>query len=78
MVPKLKWLDLEGKTMIPFIRFTTSDTPSEMKSESRTSSAESLWILEPIWVYVKAKFRRYGENYIPDIHFSKEGKHLFP
>ncbi|TDE04777.1 GumC family protein [Flavobacterium sandaracinum] len=40
-------LDLEGKTLIPFIGdVPTSDTPSEIiKSESRTSSAEALRII---------------------------------
>ena len=40
-------LDLEGKTLIPFIGdVPTSDTPSELiKSESRTSSAEALRII---------------------------------
>jgi capsular exopolysaccharide synthesis family protein len=40
-------LDLDGKTLIPFIGdVPTSDNPSEiMKSESRTSSAEALRII---------------------------------
>ncbi|KIA85284.1 polysaccharide biosynthesis tyrosine autokinase [Flavobacterium sp. AED] len=70
-------LDLEGKTLIPFIGdVPTSDSPSEIiKSESRTSSAEALRIIRTNLEFMLSK--------VPDGHaktifltstFPKEGK----
>jgi tyrosine-protein kinase Etk/Wzc len=70
-------LDLEGKTMIPFIGdVPTSDSPSDIiKSESRTSSAEALRIIRTNLEFILSKA---DENKAKTIFltstFPKEGK----
>ncbi|MBP2283115.1 capsular exopolysaccharide synthesis family protein [Flavobacterium sp. CG_23.5] len=70
-------LDLEGKTMIPFIGdVPTSDSPTEIiKSESRTSTAEALRIIRTNLEFVLSKA---DENKAKTIFltstFPKEGK----
>ncbi len=70
-------LDLEGKTMIPFIGdVPSSDSPSEIiKSESRTSSAEALRIIRTNLEFILSKA---DENSAKTIFltstFPKEGK----
>nr|WP_315199420.1 polysaccharide biosynthesis tyrosine autokinase [uncultured Flavobacterium sp.] len=70
-------LDLEGKTMIPFIGdVPTSDSPSDIiKSESRTSSAEALRIIRTNLEFILSKA---DENVAKTIFltstFPKEGK----
>lgn len=70
-------LDLEGKTMIPFIGdVPTSDSPSDIiKSESRTSSAEALRIIRTNLEFILSKA---DENSAKTIFltstFPKEGK----
>ncbi|PJJ11121.1 capsular exopolysaccharide synthesis family protein [Flavobacterium sp. 1] len=70
-------LDLEGKTMIPFVGdVPSSDSPSEIiKSESRTSSAEALRIIRTNLEFILSKA---DENSAKTIFltstFPKEGK----
>jgi tyrosine-protein kinase Etk/Wzc len=70
-------LDLEGKTMIPFVGdVPTSDSPSDViKSESRTSSAEALRIIRTNLEFILSKA---DENSAKTIFltstFPKEGK----
>ena len=70
-------LDLEGRTMIPFVGdVPSSDSPSEIiKSESRTSSAEALRIIRTNLEFILSKA---DENSAKTIFltstFPKEGK----
>jgi capsular exopolysaccharide synthesis family protein len=70
-------LDLEGKTMIPFIGdLPTSDTPSViMKSESRTSSAEALRIIRTNLEFMLSKVPEgMAKTVFLTSTFPKEGK----
>lgn len=70
-------LDLEGKTMIPFIGdVPTSDTPSEIIiSESRTSSAEALRIIRTNLEFMVSKVPEdQAKTIFLTSTFPKEGK----
>lgn len=70
-------LDLEGKTVIPFIGdVPTSDTPSEIiKSESRTSSAEALRIIRTNLEFMVSKVPEdQAKTIFVTSTFPKEGK----
>ncbi|SDI08750.1 capsular exopolysaccharide family [Flavobacterium omnivorum] len=70
-------LDLEGKTLIPFIGdVPTSDTPSEIiKSESRTSSAEALRIIRTNLEFMLSKVPDgQAKTIFLTCTFPKEGK----
>lgn len=70
-------LDLEGKTLIPFIGdLPTSDTPSEiMKPESRTSSAEALRIIRTNLEFMLSKVPEgIAKTIFLTSTFPKEGK----
>jgi tyrosine-protein kinase Etk/Wzc len=70
-------LDLEGKTLIPFIGdVPTSDTPSEIiKSESRTSSAEALRIIRTNLEFMLSKVPEgQAKTIFLTSTFPKEGK----
>lgn len=70
-------LDLEGKTLIPFIGdVPTSDTPSEIiKSESRTSSAEALRIIRTNLEFMVSKVPEdQAKTFFVTSTFPKEGK----
>lgn len=70
-------LDLEGKTMIPFIGdLPTSDTPSViMKAESRTSSAEALRIIRTNLEFMLSKVPEgMSKTIFLTSTFPKEGK----
>ncbi|EIA10226.1 GumC family protein [Flavobacterium frigoris] len=70
-------LDLEGKTMIPFIGdLPTSDTPSIiMKAESRTSSAEALRIIRTNLEFMLSKVPEgMAKTIFLTSTFPKEGK----
>ncbi|MEZ7497303.1 polysaccharide biosynthesis tyrosine autokinase [Flavobacterium sp. Arc3] len=70
-------LDLEGKTMIPFIGdLPTSDTPSViMKAESRTSSAEALRIVRTNLEFMLSKVPEgMAKTIFLTSTFPKEGK----
>jgi capsular exopolysaccharide synthesis family protein len=70
-------LDLEGKTMIPFIGdLPTSDTPSViMKAESRTSSAEALRIIRTNLEFMLSKVPEgMAKTIFLTSTFPKEGK----
>lgn len=70
-------LDLEGKTLIPFIGdLPTSDTPSEiMKPESRTSSAEALRIVRTNLEFMLSKVPEgMAKTIFLTSTFPKEGK----
>jgi tyrosine-protein kinase Etk/Wzc len=70
-------LDLEGKTLIPFIGdLPTSDTPSEiMKTESRSSSAEALRIIRTNLEFMLSKVPEgMAKTIFLTSTFPKEGK----
>ena len=70
-------LDLDGKTLIPFIGdVPTSDNPSEiMKSESRTSSAEALRIIRTNLEFMLSKVPEgLAKTIFLTSTFPKEGK----
>lgn len=70
-------LDLEGKTLIPFIGdVPTSDTPSELiQSESRTSSAEALRIIRTNLEFMVSKVPEgQAKTIFLTSTFPKEGK----
>ncbi|MFV8360181.1 GumC family protein [Flavobacterium sp. LS1P3] len=70
-------LDLDGKTLIPFIGdVPTSDNPSEiMKSESRTSSAEALRIIRTNLEFMVSKVPdALAKTIFLTSTFPKEGK----
>jgi capsular exopolysaccharide synthesis family protein len=70
-------LDLDGKTLIPFIGdVPTSDTPSEIiKSESRTSSAEALRIIRTNLEFMLSKADEgQAKTIFLTSAFPKEGK----
>jgi tyrosine-protein kinase Etk/Wzc len=70
-------LDIEGKTMIPFIGdLPTSSTPSElMKPESRTSTAEALRIIRTNLEFMLSKVPEgMAKTIFTTSTFSKEGK----
>ncbi|MFE3869282.1 GumC family protein [Flavobacterium sp. LS2P90] len=70
-------LDLDGKTLIPFIGdLPTSDSPSEIiKSESRTSSAEALRIIRTNLEFMLSKAEEgQAKTLFLTSTFPKEGK----
>lgn len=70
-------LDLEGKTIVPYIGdVPTSDTPSEIiKSESRTSSAEALRIVRTNLEFMVTKVPvGQAKTFFLTSTFPKEGK----
>lgn len=70
-------MDLEGKTLIPFIGdVPTSDSPSEIiKSESRTSSAEALRIIRTNLEFMLSKAEEgLAKTIFLTSTFPKEGK----
>lgn len=70
-------MDLDGKTLIPFIGdVPTSDSPSEIiKSESRTSSAEALRIIRTNLEFMLSKAEEgHAKTIFLTSTFPKEGK----
>ena len=70
-------MDLEGKTLIPFIGdVPTSDSPSEIiKSESRTSTAEALRIIRTNLEFMISKVPEgQAKTFFVTSTFPKEGK----